>query len=590
MQTSNPFRRKLAVDQSKSLPAVDASQIQYTTSNTSPEIASFAPPPPPPPPPPVSPRLNRRSVPPPPPPARTASHRLSIDLRPTPVLPIVSPRIPSPAPVAADPFESASEVDKSGDDDDEDDETEEEESQIPPLPSITPHKPGSSNPFRKPDATDKRASFDITKLRFGTGETARLNADEPKPPPRQSLDVDAFKRLILTGHAEAIVTSPTFIQPARAESSTSSSISTPVHHPPTAPAATDDADLTVEARRASVDVDRNGEVVPGHETVLSPTPQAMVRLVSSEVQGDGLAEQPKEDIPNGAGREGGAVNGSGRDSPRALESPLPQLPQNTLPAVTHSPPLQRVKPPPPRPRVRSAHSSTSTPITQPNSPSSASVLAPSPIPSVSSVLLESSSSERPHSPKLEERPGSASGLTTSPSTKRILPPSPPISRRDSTRRSVLGPPVTGLARSNSLNRPPPPPPARRVQSNSIPPAEVSRPQSIVTTDSPAISSPEPLTSPSKALSPPPPPPRGTRRKKSGGAAEHDAPGSDISKYSNSQVSLGTDELTAPSSLSRVDAAEIHVPEKDILADLEKLQREVDALRSAAEQRSGGVAF
>ncbi|KAJ9611597.1 hypothetical protein H2200_004781 [Cladophialophora chaetospira] len=215
---------------------------------------------------------------------------------------------------------------------------------------------------------------------------------------------------------------------------------------------------------------------------------------------------------------------------------------------------------------------------------------------INSLSMPSSrnvSSEAPNlkSPSVDERPANERfpelGVAE---TQRKTPPAPPLARRksqqapkkpvltrsSSSRYSVIsdtdGPPSPDAA--NSMSKPPPPPPARRSNSSndrrpSMDVISIPEEGDVTHSDSRPGLPPTPsyLKRMSPALPPPLPPPRRGR-------------GSSRSSMETSRPSMA--------SLGILDAGDSGVStprsdQRDILADLAALQREVDAARAGAGQ-------
>ncbi|RPB21443.1 hypothetical protein L211DRAFT_434070 [Terfezia boudieri ATCC MYA-4762] len=630
MSTSNPFRRKMAEDRDRSArssledsrpPTLSSGDDAMTIIELSPTTTTKSAPPsiittestststltsltsPPRIPPPVSSRVAKRrsQPPPPPPPARNASRRVSpvIEPRPAPPPPPPSPPVATVEPeTEGDPFEEASEP---SDDDEEvvvkdKDEEDEEPSVIVPLSpppiSRTPSgrqkerkgmgfrpSSGALNPFRKPSdlIPNKRQSFDISSIRFGTGKVEPVVDNEAqRAPVRQSLDVDAFKRLILTGTIDPIEDGPGSGKGAQ------------LPH-------------NAETRFLGGMIEKMGPVVNGD---LKSCEEAISSI--SEV-GSVWTESIGETPP--ARQDGSAV---------MIEAPVAELPRTTLtppPALNMTPTSSaRVKPPPPRPRIRpsgSPHSGSSSSMQQMASPASSSTTSlatpisssPSSLPSLanSSVVLgDYLDTRQPPLPTSshEERAQSPKNVPSPSVLMKPLPPSPPLSRMDSKRRSTLSPSsmaAGSLSRSNSASRRPPPPPARRVQSSSFtsPTSDLAMAAPIAAIDTSPPSA-DGLPTSAKPFSPPPPPPRGTRRK--GALGESSSLTSPLGGLPPPipilQLGLGVERLGGGDVISTEPitpgtwAGGKH--EEDILADLESLQREVDKLKGMVEGRSGVV--
>ncbi|RDW73700.1 hypothetical protein BP5796_07142 [Coleophoma crateriformis] len=219
----------------------------------------------------------------------------------------------------------------------------------------------------------------------------------------------------------------------------------------------------------------------------------------------------------------------------------------------------------------------------------------------------------------------AAGKTPEPpspslSVKRKTPPAPPISRRhsqlvsdsrlsklDSGRLSMrmeednasIAGFVAGRPRADSAKAPPPPPSRRpgsiraSNSSTSIPVSSViSLPPAVPPTRAssmrqrpPSVSSMETLSSRRASFVPPPPPPHRH------GRASFDLPNAPIvspgSRTSGEYSRRSTDSMrrdSTASSSSYVDRPGTASSGKDILADLSALQREIDALRNASAEK------
>ena len=452
-------------------------------------------------------------------------------------------------------------------------EKEEELSTIAPLSLSVPRSPsvrsltGPLNPFRKPgDLTpNKRQSFDVTSIRFGTsGRDRAWEAEMPKAPPRQSLDVDAFKRLILTGKIDpaedSIPVKPVLLEPSHQESV--SLCETPV------------MDANIGNLKETGIYKPRTEALVASDELLKPLQDLLPGRVDCQTQSAlaaNIGSAVSSSVATAATSETKLVPHPRSSSSESLYSSFnPSSAQHTLsPAIP-------------------------TPSTACSQPPITSILLPV-------DLLEKYQPPLP-SPLVEEKSPTSANVMSQTTPRKPLPPSPPLSRKDSTRRTALSiPAISGsLSRSNS-GRKAPPPPARRALSNPQSTAVANTPLTIATPKTPLptpeISRPSPPPSLSdtdsslnstKTLSPPPPPPRGTRRK-----------GKPLVSNLNDQMPLHPISIPSPigalSEQSEIQSAPnlrpISTPEpkenEDILANLESLQKEVEKLRGIVQSRNGG---
>jgi hypothetical protein len=198
---------------------------------------------------------------------------------------------------------------------------------------------------------------------------------------------------------------------------------------------------------------------------------------------------------------------------------------------------QRPKPPPPKPRNRSG--SGRSPAVSPSS-SSTEVPTTKRPPSISSI--SSDKPPPPPPPPVVADPTSPSSILT-----RKIAPDLPLSRRHSVQSHNSRP-----STPSGGKMPPPPPPIRRHKSTNT-----------RTTSRHEVASP---VAPSNHPPPPPPPPRRNR----------------TSTFNS--VDSREEALSQSLSGEAVNTAE-EASERDILVDLEKLQREVDELRGKYEGKT-----
>jgi hypothetical protein len=417
------------------------------------------------------------------------------------------------------------------------------------------------NPFSKTLATMEHSG------REGLGISNIMS------PGRASMDVDAFKRLLMTGSAgiETLISPPPM--PAHvahyamgdgASSTDTSSISRQsIFEAP--------QEILVESPRTSHEIsdredENRGFVSESHFSTPSsrkkpPPPSSRHgRLIRIELRDDPPSNSPKMEVPSQAG-----------STPyRSGSSPIPSIPSQT----------DLNKPLPPAP-IRRSHDSERESVfdtesagktPQPPSPSETSrkekPRPPPPVTRRHSQLVADSKLSRSNSgrlsPNVEEDDKSR---FESPNTGRPrsdsgrAPPPPPSRRAGSIRRTSSHLSPSPSASATSL---PAPLPARRWSRNS----STGRPASISSLEIAANSKRLPVI-------PPPPPPRARN-------------GLDVQLPENSQRHSGehsrqTSETTLrrdsrASSLSTVNFVEDGPAGHDILADLSALQREIDALR------------
>ncbi|KAL7269126.1 hypothetical protein RUND412_008224 [Rhizina undulata] len=341
-------------------------------------------------------------------------------------------------------------------------------------------RPTSINPFMRshspnPSPTHARRSMDMSDLRpspttFPSSSSYSSSGIHQKATARQSLDVDAFKQLMLTGQA-----------------------------PP----------LTVADRVDSGSTDTSSV---SRQSIFKPIPEAESLREEEATPRTSHELEFEED----------------ERAPPAIRNLEPKDRSSSAPSA-------RPKPPPPKPRSRSGGKPTPGPSSTSTPPS----------PAIRKRTLEKLQPPPPPPPPISK-------ADEVPPQKKTAP-SPPLSRRQSTRsqtnpRVSVSPPLErpSTPSGGAGKLPPPPPPIRRLRSIS------KRPVSMAGHERSASVS-------SGILPPPPPPPP---RKKS----------EDETTTSGSLV-MEKLPLESDSDPGNVD----------ILVDLEKLQREVDALRGKYER-------
>ncbi|KAI9868285.1 MAG: hypothetical protein M1813_005728 [Trichoglossum hirsutum] len=501
-----------------------------------------------------------------------------------------------------DPFDSASE------EDDEEIEklladTRGDQPSRKPYPSYEAIPP---NPFRKvSDGADDRGHrqpLDYSK----SAPPSSLSGEASKhTPPRMSLDVDAFKRLILTGNATG-----------SAAASSANLISPQVQIPPQASPAADcgnSTDTSSISRQSIFEPTLDAQLdTPRTSHEISASDEERQRLV----QDGSLSNHGRKKPPPPRTRHGKLIKDNGYlPSPSSLSLPsLIPIDVETTASTQLKPFTDLNKPLPPPPQTSTpeseiedygdavglgstAESSSASQahlsVTQRKSP---------PNPPVtrrrsqrSKISRENSTDESvvlsdatPRGPSLD-----GSGSMPSPSIK--APPPPPIRRSVSVRSTSNFPTVSAtspnssatpnpadpLPASKSHNAAPPPPPtrSRSVSSAKRPPRRSSILGGVV------MSPPLPV---STAMAPPPPPPRqrGSSRSSLDNPTSSLTPGQTSGEFwpsSGESVNreLGVTLGQAPGAAD--EASEFRA--EDILADLSALQKEVDELRGRYEKRA-----
>jgi hypothetical protein len=186
------------------------------------------------------------------------------------------------------------------------------------------------------------------------------------------------------------------------------------------------------------------------------------------------------------------------------------------------------------------------------------------------------------SPKAEEDSASVTGIEPNRprSDSARAPPPPPSRRPGSIRGSSHHLPLPSPSTSTDFERPisksgaGPPPPPTRVSSQRK--SRSDRPPSISSMD---------ISNTRASVIPPPPPPH--RQRGSSGTSTDSSVlslGLAVSGEHPRRSIDGTRRDSAASSVSRLERIETDSGEQDILADLSALQREIDALRNQSEKK------
>ncbi|KAG0647106.1 hypothetical protein D0Z07_7083 [Hyphodiscus hymeniophilus] len=398
-------------------------------------------------------------------------------------------------------------------------------------------------------------------------------------PGRASLDVDAFKRLLMTGNAGLGISTPTTTQAV-------------VHHGlGDGGSSTDTSSLSRQTIFEPVQ-----EAHPE-----SPRTSHEISEPEDERRGADVSTAGRKKPPPPSSRHGKLIKVELRDDHSSIPLASPTTPGSSSSNQYFSlSPAQRSqtdlnKPLPPAP-ARASHESDRESIFD----KEAAGKTPEP-PSPSASLRR----KTPPAPPLGRRHSqlvSDSKRTTRSDTSRL---SPKVEEED--RSSILSAMEIGRPRSNSGRAPPPPPTRRpanlRGTSNppltspstmSLPPippgrgpskSVSDRPASVRSMDvySPPISSTSTPSRRSSMMPPPPPPPHrhgrnsmedGSRRT----SAEHGRRSIDSARRGSETSSIARVE-----SVESPEPADANNGGQDILAEMSKLQREIDALRVQSEK-------
>ncbi|KAI9772088.1 MAG: hypothetical protein M1840_001376 [Geoglossum simile] len=528
-------------------------------------------------------------------PQTAPAHKDGLPIPPRPCQPPIPDSAEAPP---TDPFDSGPE-----DDGEEIEELLEDTNENQPATSATPHASYgalSPNPFRKVSGAEDDRGL-RQPLDFNKAAQPPLLAEVSKPGPhRTSLDVDAFKRLILTGNAASSaaassdpnLTSPQFPQASPAadcgNSTDTSSISRQSIFEPT-------LDAQLDTPRTS------------HE--ISTSDEERQRLVH-----DGPLPNPGRKKPPPPRTRHGKLIKDNNNLPGSSSLHLPPVATTNVEITPLKPFTDLNKPLPPPPQANTPESEVedyedaidleavaeSSKVLQAHLSMTQRKTPPSPPVtrrrSQRSRLSRDSSIEEPlirdeaalGGPLLD-------GFSSMPPSSGKAPPPPPLRRTLSVRSSSNIPvvsavpptppatvgPTDPLSPPKSHSSAPPPPPIRSPSVSSA-----KRPRRSPMLGSTITSSPL-LTS--TAMAPPPPPPP---RQRGSSRSSLDNPLSSLTlgRTSGEIWPLGGENTKRESgiSLGRAPSAVGGSEEfgaKDILADLSALQREVDELRGRYEKRA-----
>ncbi|KAI9787589.1 MAG: N-acetyltransferase O1 (Establishment of cohesion protein 1) [Geoglossum umbratile] len=497
-----------------------------------------------------------------------------------------------------DPFDSAPEEDG-----EEVEELSEDINEDQLVASATPHEPSETippNPFRKvsdgADGGGRRRPPDYNKAAQHPllGEASRIG------PHRTSLDVDAFKRLMLTGNAtgsaaassDPNLASPQFPQASPAadcgNSTDTSSISRQSIFEPT-------LDAQLDTPRTS------------HE--ISASDEERQRLVH-----DGSLSNPERKKPPPPRTRHGKLIKDNHYLPSSSSLSLPSLVPTDVEAAPLKPFTDLNKPLPPPPLVTTPESEIEDygdavdleaaaetskvlqahlNVTQRKAP---------PSPPVTRRWSQRSKLSRDNATeesllRNEATPGGPllDGFSAMPPSSSKAPPPPPLRRSLSIRSSSNVPTVSAIPPTPPATANPTDPLSPPKPHSAAPPPPPTRSPSISSAKRPPRRSPMlggPITSSplltSTVMPPPPPPPRqrGSSRSSFDNPLSSLSPGQTggdfwSSSGENMRRESGASLGQAPSAIGGSE----EFGAKDLLADLSALQKEVDELRGKYEKRA-----
>jgi hypothetical protein len=442
-----------------------------------------------------------------------------------------------------------------------------------------------ANPFQKTMATLERTDggeSSIMPVHASTSGGTSLG--------RASLDVEAFKRLLMTGSADAAAPASSLAPPINigqlalndggsstdaSSSASRQSIFEPIQeiHPESPRTSHEVSDPDDERRRLATDG------LASSERRKPPPPSSRHgKLIKVELKDDAAPRVDTSLLPGWKGPQQSSMNPLSAQSvwsPTDLNKPLPAAPTR----ASHESD---------RESIFDREAAGKTP--EPASPSSTQTRKTPPAPPLTrrhSQLVSESKATRPTSVRL---PTNAEEGSKSSSYEHILsqstakaPPPPPTRRPASVRNISQADSIPSSGTSQEQQRPrsksgsvPTPPPARTASTR-----QSSRPPSVMSMD---------LTGKRGSTGPPPPPPprqRASSRTSMEGPVLSSASSRRASSdYYRRSIDSTREESFAPPANHEV-LSEGNSGANDILADLTALQREVDALRGQYEMRGTG---
>jgi len=424
--------------------------------------------------------------------------------------------------------------------------------QLPPNAQKVPPKAQRtlgipSNPFQK-----NVTSMDRRYLDENDDEATSISRDPSIPSNRPPLDVDAFTRLLLTGEKQ------------------SSAASTPSVNI-----------LPFQGILGDTSSNTDASSLSRHSILESQTESHLETPRSSHESSPSVDELQKSIAKSSSLYDIGAPRTPRANNERIGRSAYPTL------SPKSSTDLNKPLPPPPVPSSPDSAVVPSATLSSPSDFSSGPYELPASRPRVAPAppLTRRHSQLRPKytgtssgrsAPIVEEQPVES---TASSSPTFGKPPAPPPPRRRGTdRNSVVleAPklpemaPISPMFSPKAERQPPPLPPSRN--------ASVSKRH---IREGP-ISSTSPLMAP-----PPAPPPR--RRGSSGSSYSHRRPSSEVGQPEEEVPKVAPPKSKGqPASRSSADViSKAAAGDRDIMADLSKLQREVDELRGRYERKGSG---
>ncbi|KAF2148898.1 hypothetical protein K461DRAFT_324351 [Myriangium duriaei CBS 260.36] len=421
-----------------------------------------------------------------------------------------------------------------------------------------------ANPFSRTLATIEQDSA-----------SGRLDGDATKQKPQ--MDVDAFKRLLLTGNADAVperqansardTGNSTDSSFASKQSVSGSERDTQPESPASSVSSLEDASSEGEttaderlAEQAEQQARYREQVALTTRNTLSQLEPVTKTISFDDFDDEALEPSHVEETTSNISAPPPPARPRRTGSDANKQPPVPPSPRMPgTPTISEFEPQSRkgmVPPPPPSSR-RQAHGNL---VTR-NRSSSNTSQAPS---IAESIPQEIQPSNRPKPPP----PRAPASRTISKETRRPPSISEPSTDTLSTQSALEAPEL-----SNTTKSKPPPPPTRNTLK------QPQQPLNRTPSSSSSISQSHRRPSPSIAGAPPPPP----RRRGEGKRTSIDA--SDSRRSSGH--SFGADRRDSVSSLQRAAEEEAALrlkeqkPAVDMLADLDAFQREVDALRARA---------
>ncbi|MCJ1244624.1 hypothetical protein MMC30_001822 [Trapelia coarctata] len=454
--------------------------------------------------------------------------------------------------------------------------------QLPPNAQKVPPKAQRtlgipSNPFQKNVASKERRYFDEND-----DEGAGISRNPATMSNRPPLDVDAFTRLLLTGEKQSSAASTPSVnmlpfQGMLGDTSSNTDASSLSRHS----FLESQTDSHLETPRTS------------HESTPSVDEIQKSMGKSSSLYDIGAPRTPRANNER-LGRPAPSLASDFSSSAPPAELPMqrPRSPTRHSPILSpkSSTDLNKPLPPPPIPASPDSTVVSSATLSSPSDFSSGPYELPASRPRVAPAppLARRHSQLRPKytgtspgrsTPIAEEQPVDTKPSTASSSPIPGKPPAPPPPRKRGTdRNSVIleAPrlpelaPISPMFSLKAEKQPPPLPPSRTASVSKRHVREGS------------MSSTAPSMAP-----PPPPPPR--RRGSSGSSYSLRRPSSEVGRLEEEVPKAATPKARAQStSQSSADViSKAAAGNRDIMADLSKLQREVDELRGRYERKGSG---